>query len=91
MPYIEINGDTAIATVYLQILAPNPFGEEFTLSSHGTTKGYRVHRLTASRWDFVRTAEGWKVKRRALRPMDTPEARVLLRGVAERKAKDKTK
>ena len=83
-PYIEIDGDTAIATSYLQILAANPFGEEFTLSAHGTGKGYRVHRLTASRWDFVRTADGWKVKRRTLRPMTTPEARALLRGVAER-------
>jgi hypothetical protein len=79
-PYIEIDGDTAI-------LAPNPFGEEFTLSAHGTTKGFRVHRLTASRWDLVRTAEGWRVKRRALRSMDTPEARTLLRGVTERRMK----
>jgi len=89
-PYIEIDGDTAIVTSYLQILAPDPFAKEFTLSSHGTGKGFRVHRLTASRWDLVRTEEGWRVKRRALRPMNTPEARELLRGVAERSMKKKT-
>ena len=83
-PYIELFGDTAIVTSYLQILAPDPSASEFTLSSHGTGKGFRIHRVTASRWDLVRTEQGWRVKRRALRPMQTPEARELLRGVAER-------
>jgi hypothetical protein len=86
-PHIELDGDTAIATAYLQILAPNPTADEFTLSAHGTSKGFRVHRLSCSRWDLVRTAEGWRVKRRTLRSMDTPEARALLRGVAERHMK----
>lgn len=84
-PHIELFGDTAIATSYLQILAPNPTADEFTLSAHGTSKGFRVHRLSVSRWDLVRTADGWRVKRRTLRSMDTPEARALLRGMAERR------
>ena len=83
-PHIELDGDTAIATAYLQILAPNPTADEFTLSAHGTSRGFRVHRLSVSRWDLVRTGEGWRVKQRTLRSMDTPEARTLLRGVAER-------
>lgn len=84
-PHIELNGDTAIVTSYLQILAPNPTADEFTLSAHGTSRGFRVHRLSVSRWDLVRTDEGWRVKSRMLRSMDTPEARALLRGVAERR------
>lgn len=85
LPHIEIDGDTAIVTSYLQILMPNPEGESVELSAHGTSKGYRVHRLTANRWDLVRTPEGWRVKHRTLRTMDTPEARAILRGVAERR------
>jgi hypothetical protein len=84
-PYIEIDGDTAIVTSYLQILAPNPLAEEFTLSAHGTSKGFRVHRLSVSQWDLTRTAEGWRINRRTLRSMDTPEARALLRGAADRR------
>lgn len=84
-PHIELDGDQAIATCYLQILAFNEPGEEFTLSAHGTSKGFRVHRLSAGRWDLVRTDEGWRVKRRTIRSMDTQEARALLRGLAERR------
>jgi hypothetical protein len=89
-PHIELNGDTAIATAYLQILCPNPGADEFTLSAHGTSKGFRVHRLSVSRWDLARTEEGWRVKHRTLRSMDTPEARALLRGVAERRMGGRT-
>jgi hypothetical protein len=86
-PYIELDGDTATATCYLQILAADVTADDFTLSAHGTAKGFRVHRLSAGRWDLVRTAEGWRVKRRTIRSMDSDEARELLRGVAERKLK----
>lgn len=79
LPYIEIDGDTAVVTSYLQILAPDPDGKPFELSAHGTSTGFRVHRLTANRWELVRTQEGWKIKRRSLRSMDTPEAREMLR------------
>ena len=79
LPYIEIDGDIATVTSYLQILAPDPDGKPFALSAHGTSTGFRVHRLTANRWDLVRTPEGWRIKRRTLRSMDTPEARTMLR------------
>lgn len=85
LPYIEIDGDTAVVTSYLQILAPDPNGTPFELSAHGTSKGFRVHRLTANRWELVRTSEGWRIKRRTLRSMDTPEARALLRGATEKR------
>ncbi len=84
LPYIEIDGDRAIVTSYLQVLMPDPAGEPVELSAHGTSKGFRIHRLSANRWDLVRTPAGWRIERRVLRSMDTAEARTILRGVAER-------
>jgi hypothetical protein len=40
-----------------------------------------VHRVSANRWEFVRTDEGWKIKCRTLRPLDgTKPARDILAG-----------
>src|SRR5579862_3857348 len=38
LPHIDIDGDTAIVTSYLQILTPNPDAAPFELSGHGTAK-----------------------------------------------------
>ena len=90
LPHIELNGDKAVATSYLQILAADPDGKPFALSAHGTSKGYRVLRLSANRWELVRTRQGWRIKNRTWRSMENPASRELLRGVAERrKAKRK--
>ena len=79
LPYIEIDGDRAAVTSYLQILMPDPNGEAVELSNHGTSKGFRIHRVAANRWELARTADGWKIKRRTLRPLDGSEpARQLL-------------
>jgi hypothetical protein len=49
--------------------------------NHGVSKGFRIHRVGANRWDLVRTDAGWKIKRRTLRSLDGSEpARELLRG-----------
>jgi len=80
LPYIELDGDTAAVTSYLQILMPDPNGQPVELSNHGTSKGFRIHRVAANRWDLARTAKGWRIKRRTLRPLDGSEpARKLLR------------
>ena len=80
LPHVSIDGDTAVATSYLQILMPHPTAEPIELSGHGTTRGFRIHRVGANRWEFVRTARGWKIKRRTLRPLDgTAPARELLK------------
>ncbi|MFN0304038.1 MAG: nuclear transport factor 2 family protein [Burkholderiales bacterium] len=80
LPHVSIDGDTAVATSYLQILMPHPTAEPMELSGHGTTRGFRIHRVGANRWELVRTAEGWRIKRRTLRPLDgTAPARELLR------------
>jgi hypothetical protein len=81
LPRIDIDGDTAIVTSYLQIITPHPTAEPYEVPNHGTTRGFRIHRVGANRWDLVRTASGWKIKRRTLRPLDgTEPARELLRG-----------
>ena len=81
LPRIDIDGDTATVTSYLQIITPHPDAAPHEVPNHGTTKGFRIHRVGANRWELVRTAEGWKIKRRTLRPLDgTEPARELLRG-----------
>lgn len=79
LPHIAIHGDTAIVTSYLQILVPQTQGDPVTVSNHGTSKGYRVHRLGANRWELVRTSEGWQIKSRVSAPIDSEGARDILR------------
>ena len=80
LPRIEIDGDSAFVTSYLQILTPHPTAAPHEVPNHGVTKGFRIHRVGANRWELVRTATGWKIKRRTLRPLDGSEpARELLR------------
>lgn len=80
LPRIDIDGDRAVAISYLQIITPHPTAEPHEVPNHGVTKGFRIHRVGANRWELVRTATGWKIKRRTLRPLDgTEPARELLR------------
>ena len=70
LPHIVLDGDTASVTSYLQLLHPDPLGEDQELPNHGNSRGYRIHRVVANRWTLRRTPEGWKVKSRKLRPLD---------------------
>ena len=80
LPYIELDGGAAAVTSYLQILHPDAQAPDRELSNHGTTQGFRIHRVVANRWSLVRTPQGWKVKNRKLRQMDGSEpAREILR------------
>ncbi|MDT5027865.1 MAG: hypothetical protein QOE61_4291 [Micromonosporaceae bacterium] len=68
-PHIVVDGDRAVATTYSQLL----FRDE-------AADGYRIWRVTANRWEWVRTAGGWRVSSRTNRPLDgNEEARALLR------------
>jgi hypothetical protein len=79
LPYVRVTGDTAIAISYLQILVPDHVGPVFEVPNHGASRGFHVHRVSANRWEFERTASGWKIKRRTLRPLDgSAPARELL-------------
>jgi len=79
LPRVEIDGDTAVAISYLQIVTPHHGAAPVQVPGHGASAGFRIHRAGANRWDLVRTADGWKVKRRALRPLDgSKDVRELL-------------
>jgi hypothetical protein len=81
LPRVQLDGDSAVAISYLQVLTPNREATPVELSGHGLSSGYRIHRLGANRWDLKRTEDGWKVIRRAYRMLDGSEgARELLRG-----------
>ena len=70
-----------MVTSYLQILTPHPTAEPHEVPNHGVSKGFRIHRVAANRWELVRTAAGWKIKRRTVRTLDGSEpAREILRG-----------
>jgi hypothetical protein len=80
LPRIDLDGDAAVVTSYLQILAPDHGAESVAVPGHGSSKGFRIHRVGATRWELVRTPQGWKIKRRVLRPLDGSEpAREILR------------
>jgi hypothetical protein len=81
LPHIALDGDNAIVTSYLQILAPHKSGEPIEVSNHGSSRGYHIHRVVTNRWELARTATGWKIKRRTIRPVDgTEPSREILRG-----------
>jgi len=73
LPHVAIDGDRAVVTSYLQILAPHPTADEIEVPAHGATRGYRIHRVGANRWELVRTPQGWKIKRRSYRTLDGSE------------------
>jgi SnoaL-like domain len=80
LPRVELNGETAVATSYLQIITPDRQAAPREVSGHGTSTGFRIHRVGANRWELKRVKDSWKVVRRTLRPLDgTDDARVLLR------------
>jgi hypothetical protein len=80
LPRVEIDGDSAVAISYLQIITPDRQAAPREVSGHGSTTGFRIHRVGANRWDLRRGKDGWKVVRRTLRPLDgTDDAQALLR------------
>jgi SnoaL-like domain len=84
LPHVAISGDTAVVTSYLQVVAPQMQGDPVEVPNHGSSKGFRIHRMTANRWELVRGPQGWKVKQRTLRPLDGSEpARSILRQAIE--------
>jgi len=80
LPRVELDGDSAVATSYLQIITPDRQAAPRELSGHGSRTGFRIHRVGANRWKLKRGKDGWKVTRRTLRPLDgSDDARALLR------------
>jgi SnoaL-like domain len=84
LPHVAIDGDNAVVTSYLQILVPQTQGDPVDVPNHGSSRGFRVHRMTANRWELVRTPRGWKIKRRTLRQLDgsEPARKILQQAIA---------
>ncbi len=70
LPHVTIDGDRAEVTSYLQILAAHPTADEIEVPAHGKSRGYRIHRVGANRWELTRTPQGWKIARRTYRTLD---------------------
>ncbi|MBY0511219.1 MAG: nuclear transport factor 2 family protein [Rhodospirillaceae bacterium] len=71
MPSVSIHGDTAVATCCARLYRKD--GDS-----------YRAWRVTACRWDLVRTAKGWRIKSRVNKLLNGDEdARELLRSGIE--------
>jgi hypothetical protein len=60
MPHVVVDGDQAVATCHSRLYRRE--GE-----------AYRVISCSANRWEFVRGARGWQVKRRISRRLDGSE------------------
>ncbi len=66
MPLIELDGDRAVATCYARLYR---WGGD----------AFKVARITANRWQFVREADGWHIKHRLnIQLNGAQEARDLL-------------
>ena len=66
VPTIRLNGDHAVATCYSRVLRNDP-------------GGFSVWRVSANRWELVRTPEGWRAAYRTVRSLNgSAEARALL-------------
>jgi hypothetical protein len=73
LPHVAIDGDTAVGTSYSRLYRRD--GDNF-----------RVWRVGANRWEFVRTKEGWRVKKRVNRLLTgEEEPRQMLRSGIRRK------
>ena len=88
LPHVELDGDKAFVTSYLQLLHPDAEGAERELPNHGVSTGYRIHRVLANRWELVRAPGGWKIKSRKLRPLDgsLPARDILSRALKRRRS-----
>lgn len=85
LPLIDLRGDCAAVTSYLLILHPDRDGAPRELPGHGTSSGYRVHRVAVNRWELERHSGRWKIRRRTLRPVDGSDAprELLFHGLAD--------
>lgn len=79
LPLIDLKGDRAVVTSYLLLLYIDEKGERRYLANHGSSSGYRVHRVLVNRWELERRNNTWKIRRRKLLPVDGTDApRTLL-------------
>lgn len=85
LPLINLRGDIAVVTSYLQIIHLDHEGRERNLPNHGTSTGYRIHRVVVNSWELERYDGRWKIVRRTLLPVDGSEfhQELLRKGIDE--------
>jgi hypothetical protein len=85
LPYIKLNGDSAVATGYLLIVIPDSAASHVKLAGKGVSPGFSIYQVTVNKYTLVRTAHGWKVVRRVVRPISANDARAIIREEIEGK------
>lgn len=83
LPHIILNSDSAIATGCLLIVMPDSTASHVKLPGKGISGGFSIYQLTVNRWELVRTAEGWKVTQRTVRPITSNDSRDILKHAIE--------
>lgn len=85
LPLIDLRGETAVVTSYLLLLHMDVQGTPRELPNHGTSAGYRIHRVVVNRWELALQDGRWKIQRRTLLPADGTDAprALLTRGLAD--------
>jgi hypothetical protein len=85
LPLIDLRGDRAVVTSYLQLLHLDKHGESRELANHGWSTGYRIHRVVVNRWQLERHNGHWKIRSRTLLPVDGTDAprQLLTRGLSD--------
>ncbi|MFC7556320.1 nuclear transport factor 2 family protein [Pseudoroseomonas wenyumeiae] len=74
LPLVDLRGDVAVVTSYLQIVHLDQEGQQRNLPNHGISTGYRIHRAVVNRWEVERQNGRWKITRRTLLPVDGSHA-----------------
>ena len=84
LPLIDLRGDEAFVTSYLQIIQLDGEAPPRVLPNHGASHGYRIHRVVVNRWHLVKREGEWWVQSRTLLPVDGSAAprRLLTDGLS---------
>lgn len=92
LPLIDLRGDEAVVTSYLLLLHMDENGESRELPNHGSTTGYRVHRVVVNRWELALDDGRWKIRRRTLLPANGTQAprELLAQGLSDVLARGQT-
>jgi hypothetical protein len=83
LPHIKLNGDSAIATGYLLIVMPDSAASHVKLAGKGISPGFSIYQVTVNRYILVRTADGWKVTSRLVKPISSADTRDIIREAIE--------
>ena len=78
LPHICIDGDSAVATGYLQVVVPLSAGPGPELSGYGQAAGLAIWRLTANRWELQKFDGSWRIMRRIIRSVPSEGSRQII-------------